>query len=156
MQIIPSVLNDFNDRHPSRRAYTTDDLFRPEVSVEICAWVLRHYVIATYAEHHPEIPNLQEDWSNPEFIGLLTLGWNCGWSSQGGVSDVVARIKKIGVHNITIYSVQKMAPHTPKAKKLQTALPYKWTQDVVDRYVRSREEDELLAADHKIPTGVGW
>jgi hypothetical protein len=155
LQIIPSVRKDFNDRHPSRRSVTEADLFRPDVSVEICAWVLRHYVMPTYAEHHPEIPNLQEDWSNLDFVGLLTLGWNCGWSSQGGVSDVVGSIKKAGIRHITIYSVQKMAAYSPKAKKLQQAAPYRWCQDVVDRYARFREEEAAILTAGKV-AGAGW
>lgn len=156
LQIVPSVLADFNKAHDGP-AYTPDDLFKPEVSVEVCVWTLRR-IIASYARQHPDIPNLQEDWTNPDFVGLLTLGWCAGWSPTRGVGRVVDHIKKNTAvrDTINVDMVADFAKYAVNATRyLRDPRKLRWTKSVVDLYLRFRNEEAVAEAGQSVASAVG-
>src|SRR6266545_3557950 len=106
MQIIEVVRRDYNLAHETR--YERTDLLDPEVNVAIATWLLRR-IIASYARHHPNVPNLHADWDNPRFAEILTFGWNAGWSEAGGVGRVVRYVEGQGTTDITIDLVHENA-----------------------------------------------
>ena len=74
LQVIEVVRTDYNQRHGT--SYQRTDLLDPVANVTIASDLLRR-IIASYARFHPSVRNLQEDWSNPRFVELVTFGWLC-------------------------------------------------------------------------------
>src|SRR5262249_53953931 len=85
MQIVPVVLDDYNKRHGT--AYQSEHLTSPATNVAIGCELLR-IIIESYRKNHPRVRTLQADWNNPQFVELLTFGWNAGFSEAGGVGRV--------------------------------------------------------------------
>lgn len=86
--------------------YSRADLLNPEINVKIATDLLRK-IIRGYRGHPSK--NLQANWSNPEFIKLLTMGWNAGYSEGGGVGKVATYLEQRGIpvthDNIRQYAV---------------------------------------------------
>lgn len=86
MEVTPVVLQDFNERHATR--YTMHDVLNPNLNVQIALEELDR-IVRSYAASHPRTRNMLMDWGNPEFVTLLVMGWNSGWSEERGVGRVV-------------------------------------------------------------------
>lgn len=80
-----NVLPGYNERYNT--TFTPQDLLNSEINVPIAAEMLTR-IITSYRRNHPQSPNLQENWANPEFVKLLLAGWNSGYSEASGVGRV--------------------------------------------------------------------
>lgn len=92
LQVVGVVRQDYNQRNGT--SYTADDLFTPDVNVRLAASVLNQ-IVTGYARHPS--PNLHENWSNPEYVKLVTAGWNAGYSEGGGVGKVATYLEARGI-----------------------------------------------------------
>lgn len=89
LQITTVARDGFNQRHGT--GYSTAQTLDPSVNVQIATDLLQS-IIKSYAKHPS--PNLHEDWGNPEFVKLLTMGWNAGYSDGGGVGKVAGYLER--------------------------------------------------------------
>ncbi len=135
MQIVEVVRVDFNEAHGTR--YTRKDLLDPAVSVAMCCWVLR-FIIDSYQRNHPNVPNLRADWNNPRFTGLLTYGWNAGFSEKAGVGRVVTYLEKLGATDIDLDQVHDHAKLAGASRHLSNDAKVRWCKGVVALYQRER------------------
>jgi soluble lytic murein transglycosylase-like protein len=135
LQVIDVVRLDYNRRHGTR--YDSDDLFDPDVNVAIACDVLR-LIITSYRTNHPAIPNLQPVWTNDAFVGLLTLGWNAGFSEAGGVGRVARYLAARGITDITIDTVSRAAEDAGASAHVANPAKVAWCKSVVALYARER------------------
>jgi hypothetical protein len=142
--VVPIKLKDFNARHGTH--FSLDDLMNPVVNVEVAAGFIRDAIVASYAKNHPDVPNLREDWTNPRFVELVTLGWNAGYSERGGVGRVVAFLELHGNHDITLDLVQANARAAGASSALSDPRRARFCRDVTATYTRERERDSIEGA----------
>ena len=128
LSIEPVVMESYNKRHGTD--YVRSDLANPVVNVAIVADHLK-YIAGRFAKHPS--PNMKTDWSNPEFVRLLTAGWNSGHSEAAGVgymaSWLEARHMPVTHDNIFRYAAQAGG-----TKYLQNTAKQLWQRAVVDLY----------------------
>ncbi|MCA9673466.1 MAG: hypothetical protein KC464_00400 [Myxococcales bacterium] len=139
INVVRVVREDYNARHGTR--YQPKDLTSPAINITIAAETLRR-IVDSYARHHPDVPNLQEDWSNRHFVELLTFGWNAGYSERAGVGRVARYLEQLGQTDITLADIAKNA-HAAGASHWLWAHPKKvaWTRSVARLYVDERVRD---------------
>jgi soluble lytic murein transglycosylase-like protein len=135
MQIVPVVLDDYNKRHGT--AYRSDHLTNPATNVAIGCELLR-IIIESYRKNHPRIRTLQADWNSPQFVELLTFGWNAGFSEAGGVGRVARYLEGLGAVDITIDQVAAHAKLAGASKHLSNMAKVAWCKSVVALYLRER------------------
>jgi len=135
MQITPVVREDYNKRHGT--PYQPEHLYDPTINVAIGCDLLRR-IIASYRRFHPRIPSLQENWDNPQFAALLTLGWNAGFSEAGGVGRVARYLEQLGAVDMTIDQVATHAKLAGASKHLSNPAKVAWCKSVVALYQRER------------------
>lgn len=135
MQITPVVLADYNKRHGT--SYRSDQLVEPSINVPIGCELLR-LIIESYRVNHPGIASLQANWSNPQFVELLTFGWNAGFSEAGGVGRVARYLEGIGARDITIDQVSAHAKLAGASKHLSNPAKVAWCKSVAALYQRER------------------
>jgi hypothetical protein len=152
INVIRVVREDYNERHGT--TYQPGDLQDPVVSITIAADVLRR-IIDGYARKHPNVPNLQEDWSNRHFIELLTFGWNAGMSESAGVGRVARYLEDRGQTDITLADVTKHAQDAGASHWLW-AHPKKvtWTRSVADLYFAEKDRDASRPVSHPAQVGA--
>jgi soluble lytic murein transglycosylase-like protein len=138
LQIIEVVRRDYNERHGT--SYARRDLLDPVVNVKIGADLLTR-IIHSYAQNHPNLPNLQPDWENPRFVELLTFGWNAGYSERGGVGRVARYLEQRGVTNLTIDTIFENARAAGATRHLSNPNKVRWSKGVAALYVRERARD---------------
>lgn len=128
LQVVGVVRDDYNRANGT--SYTSDDLFDPNVNVTIAAWLINR-IVAAYGKHPS--PNLKEDWSNPEFVKLVVMGWNAGFSEAGGVGKVAAVLEREGA-TVTHDSVYANAARAGAASYLSMPERRAWHQSVASLY----------------------
>lgn len=128
LQVVGVVRDDFNARHGT--SYTSDDLFNPEVNVQMAAELI-NMIVAGY-QKHPSA-NMKENWSNPEFVKLVTAGWNSGFSEAGGVGRVASYLEAQGIP-VTHDSVFANAAAAGATSNLSENDRLIWQRSVVDLY----------------------
>lgn len=138
MQIVEVVRKDFNKRYHTR--VSRPDLLRAHVNVRIGASALRT-IIDSYKRNHADVPNMREDWNNPHFVELVSLGWNSGWSEVAGVGRVVRHLKAHGYRDITIDLVHANARAAGGIKFLSSNLRVWWCKTVALLYFAERKRD---------------
>ncbi len=136
MQIVPVVLDDYNKRHGT--AYRTEHLADPAINVAIGCELLR-IIIESYRKNHPRIRTLQANWNNPQFVELLTFGWNAGFSEAGGLGRVARYLEGLGAVDVTIDQVAAHAKVAGASKHLSNPAKVTWCKSVVALYLRERE-----------------
>jgi hypothetical protein len=136
MQIVPVVLNDYNKRHGTQ--YRSEHLTNPATNVAIGCELLR-IIIASYRKNHPRIRTMQVDWSNAQFVELLTFGWNAGFSEAGGVGRVARYLEGLGAVDITIDQVAAHAKLAGASKHLSNPAKLSWCKSVAALYLRERD-----------------
>lgn len=128
MQVVGVARQEFNTRNGT--AYTADDLLNPAINIRIGAWLLNR-IIDGYARHPSR--NLQMNWGNPEFIKLLTAGWNAGYSDGGGVGKVASYLEARNIP-VTHDSVYANASAAGAAATLSMPERATWHRSVSDLY----------------------
>ena len=153
MQITRGARETFNRATGAR--WSADDLFRPDVSVTIGAWLLR-VIARSYARHHPR--SLATDWGDARWLQLLVLGWNRGFSEEGGVGKVVGALEREGwrPEAITARAVVANAARFGAARTLydDPAAHVRWSGDVVATYMGARPRLADAARAGAGPVGV--
>ncbi len=128
LQVVGVVREDFNKRNGT--SYTAEDLLNPDVNVKIAADLLNR--IIGYYRAHPS-KNLKEDWRNPEFVKLLTAGWNAGFSEAAGVGKVASYLEAAGIP-VTHDSVFANAAAAGGVTYLQRDERRAWQRSVAELY----------------------
>lgn len=129
LQVVPSVRQGYNERYGT--SYAPEDLLDPEINTKIAADLLNRIVVAF--GKHPSA-NMREDWANPEFVKLVTAGWNSGYSERAGVGHVASYLEARGLpvthDNVFAYAGQAggTTPH------LQNPAKQSWQRSVAALY----------------------
>lgn len=134
-QIIEVVRADFNRAH--RTSYTRPQLLDADVNTRIATWLLR-FIVDGYHRHHPDVPNLRPDWTNPRFAELVTFGWVAGPSETGGVGRVVSYLVGKGARDVDLALVHDQARTAGASKHLSDPAKVRWCRGVVALYLRER------------------
>ena len=135
LQIVPVVLADYNKRHGT--AYSSEHLTDPATNVAIGCELLR-IIVTSYQKNHPRIWTLQTNCDSPEYVALVTLGWNAGYSEAGGVGRVARYLEGLGAVDITIDQVSAHAKPAGATIHLANAAKVSWCKSVVALYQRER------------------
>jgi hypothetical protein len=126
-----NVLPSYNQRRGT--SYSPNDLFDPDINVKIATDLLNRIVVA-FGKHPSS--NLKEDWTNPEFVKLLTAGWNSGYSEAAGVGRVASWLEAKGIpvthENVFTYAAQ--AGGTKYLQREQYDKKRRWQKSVADLY----------------------
>ncbi len=125
-----SVLAGYNKRHGTH--YTSADLLNSVLNVKIGGEAIRR-IVTSYEKNHPNAPNMQEDWRNPEFVRLVTAGWNSGYSERGGVGRTAHYLERHGIP-VTHANVFKYAAAAGATRHLQNPAKEGWQHGVVKLY----------------------
>jgi hypothetical protein len=128
MQVVESVRKSYNKRRGT--SYTRQDLLNPDVNVKIAADLLNRIVVAF--RKHPD-RNMQPNWRNPEFVKLLTAGWNSGYSEAAGVGHVASWLEEQGVP-VTHDNVFRYAAAAGGHWTLQRTAKQEWQRSVAALY----------------------
>lgn len=128
MQVVPVVRTGFNARYGT--SYSKQDLLNPSVNVQMVADLLNR--IATAYQKHSD-PNMKGNWANPEFVKLVTAGWNSGYSEAGGVGKVASYLEARNIP-VTHDNVFRYAAAAGATSHLQSAAKQAWQRSVSDLY----------------------
>lgn len=128
LQVVGVVREDFNRRHGT--SYGPDDLLDPEINVRMAAEVLNSIDLA-YQKHPSK--NMKESWGNPEFVKLLTAGWNSGYSESAGVGRVASYLEQRGIP-VTHDAVFENAAAAGGTRYLQDGDKQAWQRTVASLY----------------------
>ena len=128
LSIEPVVMESYNERHGT--SYRRADLVDPAINVMIVADHLK--TIAGRFAKHPS-KNMKMDWRNPEFVRLLTAGWNSGHSEAAGVGHVVSYLEANRLP-VTHDNVFQYAAASGGTKYLQNTAKQMWQRAVVELY----------------------
>lgn len=139
LQVMEVVREDFNRRE--RRNFTRSDLLDPAVNVTIAASLLA-LIAKSYAANHTS-PNLQPNWRNPQFVALLTFGWNAGWSERGGVGRVVSFLEQRGM-DVNINSVFDAAKASGASPHLLNPMKLAFAKQVTRQYFSELADEERV------------
>ena len=130
MQVVEVVRNSWNKRRPGE-AISRQQLLDPVTNVRVASDLLNR-IVAGYQKHPSK--NLKEDWSNPEFVNLVTAGWNSGYSESGGVGKVATFLEANQIP-VTHENVFRYASQAGATKHLQNAGKQSWQQTVTQLYL---------------------
>jgi hypothetical protein len=140
MQIIEVVREDYNRRERSN--FSRQDLLDPAVSVTIAASALA-LIAKSYATNHPLSTNLQTNWRNPQFVALLALGWNAGWSERGGVGRVASFLEQRSA-DVTINAVFDAAAASGASRHLCNPAKLAFAKQVTRQYFAELADEERV------------
>jgi hypothetical protein len=140
MQVIEVVREDYNRRE--RKNFTRSDLLDAAVNVTIAASSVA-LIAKSYAANHPSSPNLQANWRNPQFVALLTFGWNAGWSERGGVGRVASFLEQRGA-DVTINSVFDAAKASGASPHLANPMKLAFAKQVTRQYFAELADEERV------------
>jgi hypothetical protein len=142
INVVGVAIDDYNRRRGTK--HRPEDMRIPDVNVRIAADTLQT-IVASYRKNHPEIPNLRENWRNQNFVELLTLGWNAGFSEASGVGKVARYLKARGQTAVTADLIHKKAAEAGATRWLSeppiAAAKLAWSKGVARRYFAERERD---------------
>lgn len=128
MQVVPVVRESYNRRFGT--TYNKQDLLDPEINVQLASELLNR-IVKQYGAHPDK--NLKEDWANPEFVKLVTAGWNSGYSEKAGVGRVASHLEARGIP-VTHDNVFQHAAEAGATRHLQNSTKYTWQRSVADLY----------------------
>lgn len=140
MQIIEVVREDYNRRE--RANFSRQDLLDPAVSVTIAASSLA-LIAKSYATNHPLSTNLQTNWRNPQFVALLAMGWNAGWSERGGVGRVASFLEQRS-QDVTINAVFDAAQAAGASRHLCNPAKLAFAKQVTRQYFAELADEERV------------
>lgn len=144
INVVPIALSDYNERHPEARI-SPEDMRDPAKNITVAADHLR-VIIDGFRRHHPDVPNLAENWQNPRFAELLTAAWNAGHSERAGVGRVVRLLKAQPAasrpNEITIDAVFDAAVRAQATSHLSNPRKLAYAKGVAAAFFREVERDE--------------
>jgi hypothetical protein len=140
LQVVGVVRDDYNRRFGT--SYTANDLFDPDTNVKIAANLINQILVG-YGKHPSK--NMRANFANPEFVKLLVMGWNAGFSEAGGVGRVARYLEGQG-EPVTHDAVFQHAGAAGAASTLSESDRHSWQQSVVNLYYLQPDWDA---------TGVG-
>lgn len=129
LQVVGVLRQHYNE--VNRTNYTADDLLDPDTNVKIASWLLNR-IVAGYQKHSDA--NLREDWNNPEFVKLVTAGWNAGYSEAAGVGKVASALEAQG-RRVTLDNVFSTAESVGAVKWLTIPARKQWHESVANLYL---------------------
>jgi hypothetical protein len=151
MQVVPSVRESHNKRRGT--SYTKLDLLNPHINTKIASDLLNRIVIAY--QKHPD-RNMREDWYNPEFVKLVTAGWNSGYSEAAGVGHVASYLESRGIP-VTHDNVFRYASAAGGTKHLSNTRKRDWQRTVVDLfYAEGGPGYADIVFKLLLTVGIGW
>ncbi len=143
INVVPIALSDHNERHPEAR-FSPEDMRDPAKNISVAADHLR-VIIDGFRRHHPDVPNLAENWRNPRFAELLTAAWNAGHSERAGVGRVVRFLKAQPAASrpteITIDAVFEAAARAQATSHLSNPRKLAYAKSVAAAFLREVERD---------------
>lgn len=125
-----NVLSSYNER--LGKSLTKTDMLDPRLNTRVAAELLRRIIELHKAE------GLTPNWQNGNWIGLITAGWNTGYSRKAGTIRTIRYLKKHGIP-ISLQAVYenaaKAAPKTKSGrafvKRISQKRRQKWHRSVV-------------------------
>ena len=149
MQVVPTVRKSYNKRNCT--SYVHDDLLDPDLNVKMAASLLNRIIVAY--NKHPD-RNMKTNWGNPEFVKLLTAGWNSGYSEAGGVGRVAKYLEARGIP-VTHDNVFAKAGAAGATRHLQNPKKRTWQRSVVDLYYQQPDALMFSSGVGSFLVGVG-
>lgn len=131
LQVGPENLADYNKA--TKNVYTEADLFIPSVNVRIWCWWLGKFQAAAKALAIE--PLATPDWSNREYVKLVSQAWNAGWSSKAGVLYMAKWLTEHG-YALTHENVVGHAKEAGASKWLYSVAKGKWQREVAALFRR--------------------
>jgi len=89
-QVLGMVVDDFNKANGYK--FTLKDMEDPEKNLMVTTWLIKT-IIKVYKQN----TQLKENWDDPNWVGLLYLGYGAGFSSKQGVAYLVNYMEKNGI-----------------------------------------------------------
>lgn len=80
-----NVLKSYNERF--KTDYTRRDMLDPRINVRVASELLARIARMYKAE------GMEPNWENGNWVGLVTAGWNAGYSRKGGMVRVIRFLK---------------------------------------------------------------
>lgn len=125
-----NVLASYNERNGT--TLTKSDMLDPRLNTRVAAELLRKIIEMHKAE------GLTPNWTNGNWIGLITAGWNTGYSRKAGTIRTIRYLKKHAIP-VTLQAVYenaaKAAPETKSGrafvKRISQKRRQKWHRAVV-------------------------
>ncbi len=143
MQVIEIVRESYNKRRGTN--FSRQELLNPDVNVRIASDLLNR-IVAGYAKYHPNTANMQADWGNPEFVKLLTAGWNSGYSESPGtgVGHVAAWLERNNIP-VTHDNVLKYAQQAGGTRHLYANLQstQRWQRSVANLFYKEGGDERF-------------
>jgi len=125
-----NVLASYNER--LGKTLKKSDMLDPKYNVRVAAELLRRIIEMHKAE------GLTPDWTNGNWVGLITAGWNTGYSRKAGTIRTIRYLKEHSIP-VTLQAVYenaaKAAPKTKSGrafvKRISQPRRQKWHRSVV-------------------------
>lgn len=140
MQVVEVVRDSWNKR--KRDNVSRYDLLDADTNVKIASDLLNRIQVA-YAKH-PD-PNMKPDWANPEFVKLVTAGWNSGYSEAAGVGHVASYLESRGIP-VTHDNVFRYAAEAGGTRHLSNPAKQQWQRTVADLYFSQPDRDKGIGS----------
>jgi hypothetical protein len=86
---------------------------------------------------------MQANWRDPQFVALVTYGWNAGWSERGGVGRVVSFLEQRGL-DVTINAVFDAAKASGASPHLANAMKLEFAKKVTRQYFVELADEERV------------
>jgi hypothetical protein len=128
LQVVEVVRDSYNKRHGGYVPRSA--LLDPDTNVKMATDLLNRIVVA-YGKHPDK--NMKEDWSNQEFVKLVTAGWNSGYSEAGGVGKVARYLENQNIP-VTHDNVFRYASAAGATRHLSNSAKKSWQRAVTDLY----------------------
>ena len=121
----PENLADYNAAKKTN--FTREYLLDPRINAQVFLWELAR-IMRTLASG-----GLAVDWGDDEYVKLITMAWNAGWSAKRGVRRVLDFIKPKGLpftHDV----VRLQAANAGAASTLSSEKRAAWQKGVAALY----------------------
>jgi soluble lytic murein transglycosylase-like protein len=151
LQITEVARNDYNARS-GQPFVSRQQLLDPATNVRVASWLLRQ-IVNRFGTHPSR--NLKTNWNNPEFVKLVTAGWNAGWV---GVDRVASYLEARNI-SVTHDNVHRYASAAGATGHLSNSSKHAWQRSVADLYLVQPDAGRLgglhLIAGVVIAVGLG-
>lgn len=139
LQVVGVAREDYNRRMGTN--YQPDDLWDPATNIKIASSTIAQ-VVAGLGRHPSK--NLKKDWNNPEYVKLVTAGWNAGYSEAAGVGKVATYLESKGIP-VTHDSVYQYAADAGAVPYLSDPNRRAWQRGVADLYFQQPDRGGELS-----------